>query len=234
MSAATVDPKTDPRTLPDAARFFFRHGSPRVLGTAFVLTLGARAWAGPVSWVDGAIALAIVLWWPLNEWLIHVFILHARPRRVFGLTIDSAVPRSHRIHHRDPRNLEILFIPFHSFLYTLPLLFGAAWLLTPTPALALTGAAVYLAFGLHYEWVHFLTHTRYRARSEFYQRLFRNHRLHHYKNEHYWYGVSLLGADRPLGTDPDSAEVPTSDTARALPDSPLPVGPLPIGSLSVG
>ena len=222
MTATTENPASDPRTLPDAARFFFRRGSPRVLGCLLVLTATARAFAGPVSWIDGAIALAMLLWWPFNEWLIHVYILHARPRRLFGRTVDFAVPRSHRAHHRDPSNLEILFIPFHSFLYTLPLLYGAAWLLAPTPALALTGVAVYLAFALHYEWVHFLTHTRYRPRTGFYQRLFRNHRLHHYKNESYWYGVSLLGADRPLGTDPDSAAVPTSETARALPDSPLP------------
>jgi len=222
VTATTENPASDPRTLPDAARFFFRRGSPRVLGCLLVLTATARAFAGPVSWIDGAIALAMLLWWPFNEWLIHVYILHARPRRLFGRTVDFAVPRSHRAHHRDPSNLEILFIPFHSFLYTLPLLYGAAWLLAPTPALALTGVAVYLAFALHYEWVHFLTHTRYRPRTGFYQRLFRNHRLHHYKNESYWYGVSLLGADRPLGTDPDSAAVPTSETARALPDSPLP------------
>ena len=211
----------DPRTLPAAARFFFRHGSPRVLATALLLAGVARAFAGPLSWVDAAIAVGILLWWPLNEWLIHVFILHYRPRVLFGRTLDFAVPRSHRAHHRDPRNLEILFIPFHSFLYTLPLLVGIAWLAAPTPALALTGVTVYLVFALHYEWVHFLTHTRYRARTAFYQRLFKNHRLHHYKNEHYWFGVSLLGADRPLGTDPDSADVPTSETARALPDSPL-------------
>jgi hypothetical protein len=224
MTAATASASSDPRTLFAAARFFFRHGSPRILAGLWSLTLLARSLAGPLSWVDGAIALGILLWWPINEWLIHVFILHYRPRRLFGRTLDFAVPRSHRAHHRDPRDLEILFIPLQSFAYTLPLLYGSAWLLAPTPALALTGVLVYLGFALHYEWVHFLTHTRYRARTRFYQRLFRNHRLHHYKNEHYWYGVSLLGADRPLGTAPEPDAVPTSETARSLPDSPLAVG----------
>ena len=48
------------------------------------------------------------------------------------------------------------------------------------------------------------------------QALIRNHRLHHFKNEHYWYGVSMLAADRPLRTSPDPESVERSDTARTL------------------
>ena len=33
-------------------------------------------------------ALAIVAYFPFNEWLIHVFMLHYRPRKVFGRTLD--------------------------------------------------------------------------------------------------------------------------------------------------
>jgi sterol desaturase/sphingolipid hydroxylase (fatty acid hydroxylase superfamily) len=33
--------------------------------------------------------------------------------------------------------------------------------------------------------------------------VWRNHRLHHYQNEHCWFGVATAGtADRLLGTDP--------------------------------
>jgi len=51
---------------------------------------------------------------------------------------------------------------------------------------------------------------------ERYQGLIRNHRLHHFKNEHYWYGVSMLAADRPLRTAPDPESVERSETARTL------------------
>lgn len=44
----------------------------------------------------------------------------------------------------------------------------------------------------------------------------RHHRLHHYKNEEYWYGVSLHLADRLLGTLPSADSVPRSPTARDL------------------
>ena len=47
--------------------------------------------------------------------------------------------------------------------------------------------------------------------------MWRNHRLHHYKNEHYWFTVTTAGtADRLFGTYPDPATVPTSPTAKNL------------------
>ncbi len=47
--------------------------------------------------------------------------------------------------------------------------------------------------------------------------MWRNHRLHHYKNEHYWFTVTTAGtADRLFGTYPDPETVPTSATAKNL------------------
>jgi sterol desaturase/sphingolipid hydroxylase (fatty acid hydroxylase superfamily) len=47
--------------------------------------------------------------------------------------------------------------------------------------------------------------------------MYRNHRLHHFKNEHYWFAVTTPGlADRALGTYPDPQSVPTSPTAKNL------------------
>ena len=76
--------------------------------------------------------------------------------------------------------------------------------------------AAHLALSLHYEWVHFLCHTRVPPRTRDYQRLVRNHRRHHFKNEHDWFGVTRLGGDRLLGTGPALGAVPTSPTARSL------------------
>ena len=44
----------------------------------------------------------------------------------------------------------------------------------------------------------------------------RNHRLHHFKNEHYWMGVTMHLGDRVLGTLASPKEVPTSPTCRDL------------------
>jgi len=79
---------------------------------------------------------------------------------------------------------------------------------------ALLAAYVTLA---HYEWTHLLVHTRYRPKNRYYKRLEANHRLHHYRNEHYWLGVTSNLGDRVLRTLPnDKSDVPLSDTARTL------------------
>jgi sterol desaturase/sphingolipid hydroxylase (fatty acid hydroxylase superfamily) len=50
-----------------------------------------------------------------------------------------------------------------------------------------------------------------------YRAIWRNHRNHHYKNEHYWFTVTTTNtADRVLGTCPDPAAVATSPTAKNL------------------
>ncbi|MEW6272242.1 MAG: sterol desaturase family protein [Thermodesulfobacteriota bacterium] len=210
----TVD--ESPNTLPAAARCFFRYLSPRVLSAASAVTLGLRLALGDWSWWDAAIVVAILAFWPLQEWLIHVFVLHYKPVTVFGRTLDFPVPRSHRRHHRDPWNIDILFIPSHVFLYAIPLQVLLWTSLAPTLPLALTGLSAFFVLTLHYEWVHYLVHTRYRPTSFLYDRLWRNHRLHHCKNEHYWFGVTMLGGDRLLGTAPALNEVPTSSTCRTL------------------
>ena len=42
------------------------------------------------------------------------------------------------------------------------------------------------------------------------------HRLHHYKNEHYWFGVTSTVGDHLLGTTPEQSTVTKSATARTL------------------
>jgi hypothetical protein len=61
-----------------------------------------------------------------------------------------------------------------------------------------------------------MIHTRYRPRIGYYQRLARNHLLHHFRNEHYWFGVTMLQGDHLLRTAPDPQQVATSRTALTL------------------
>jgi hypothetical protein len=64
--------------------------------------------------------------------------------------------------------------------------------------------------------MHFLIHTAYRPRTPIYRSIWQNHRLHHFKNEHYWHGITQNISDRVLGTNPDQRNVPRSETARTL------------------
>ncbi len=205
-----------PDDLRPAARLFYAHWSPRLLTVLVLGSIGARIGVGGASMWDFATAAAIVVLWPLQEWWIHVFILHFKPRQVLGRSLDFRVPRLHRAHHREPWRPELVFVPIHVFLYV-PIAVGAVLVLGgPAPGVVLTALAVYFALSLHYEWVHFLIHTRYQPKHEIYRRLWRNHRLHHFKNEHYWFGVSMLSGDRWLHTAADPDAVPTSETARCI------------------
>jgi hypothetical protein len=207
---------TSPASLRAALPIFLRHGSPRVLIVTVLAAAALRAACGAWSVWDVVPVAATFAVWPIQEWLIHVFILHFKPVTLWGHTIDFRVPRKHRAHHRDPWNYEILFIPFHSFSYSLPIAAALWWAASPTLALALTGFTVHMALALHYEWIHFLVHTRVAPRIRFYERIWKNHRLHHFKNEHYWFGVTRLEGDWLLGTAPTVQSVPLSPTARTL------------------
>jgi hypothetical protein len=205
-----------PRTPREALPVFVRHPSPRILLAALGTALGLRIAVGGWSWFDLVPPALLLALWPLQEWLIHVVVLHWKPRRLFGRSWDFAVPRKHRAHHAAPTDLALVFIPLHSYVYSLPLLVLLGFALAPSTPLALTGIAAYLALSLHYEWVHFLVHTRWRPRTAAYRALWLHHRLHHYKNEGYWFGVTRRRADRWLGTLPEKDAVPTSPTCRTL------------------
>lgn len=209
-----------PATLADALRELARHASPRILAALAAGFAAARLAVGSFTPWDLVAAVAVVALWPLQEWLIHVGILHFEPRRVGGRTLDFLVPRMHRAHHRDPWRLELVFIPLPVYLGVPAIVAALLWLASSSLPRVLTVLAVYFALALRYEWIHFLIHTRYPPRGARYRRLWRNHLLHHFKNERYWYGVTMLGGDRLFGTAADPDRVPTSSTARSLGPTP--------------
>lgn len=213
-------PLESPSTLRGVASTFWRHGSPRILVALVATSAALRLALGDYGRGDAAVLLGLLLFWPVQEWLIHVFVLHWRPRTLFGRTVDPMLSRKHRAHHADPSRLDLLFIPNRVYLHA-PLAIAAIWLaIAPSPRLAVTGIAGHFLLGLHYEWVHFLVHTRYVPKSSLYRRLWKNHRLHHYKNEQYWHGVTMLSADHLFRTSPDRDAVPTSPGCFALHEAP--------------
>jgi hypothetical protein len=205
------------RSLPlsAAAREFARHLTPWLLAVAVVAAWAWRALSGSVGPADVAVLAGYLALFPLIEWVLHTSLLHWRPRSLGPVTIDPLVARKHREHHADPDDLELIFIPLSALLTGGAVIAVVAWSL-PSP-LGATFAAVAVSLGLVYEWVHYLVHTDYRPRSAPYRAIWRHHRLHHYKNENYWFTVTTTNtADRLLGTQPAPNEVPTSPTARDL------------------
>lgn len=208
-------------SLRAAAREFARHPSPWMIGVVLVAALAARLAVGGWRAWDAVVPLALVLALPLVEWSIHVFVLHWRPRSIFGLTLDSQLARKHREHHSAPRELPLIFIPWQSLAVIGVVVVAVSLLAFPRlglgVGLGLTFLAATSALALAYEWTHYLIHTDYRPRHAPYHRVWRHHRNHHFKNEHYWFTVTSVGtADRLLRTGPDPASVQTSPTARRL------------------
>lgn len=204
-------------TLGTAAAEFWRHPSPWLLAVALVSAITARAVISDWGIGDALLPFAMLGLFPFLEWVIHVFILHWRPRRVAGVTVDSQLARKHREHHVEPRDVELVFIPFQSLVVVVVAVVGLALWAFPRTGMALTFLVVLLSLGLVYEWTHYLIHSDYKPKNALYRAIWRDHRLHHYKNENYWFGVTTSGtSDRVLGTYPDAASVPTSPTAKNL------------------
>ncbi|MFF0490999.1 sterol desaturase family protein [Nocardia sp. NPDC004068] len=204
-------------TLGAAFAVFVRRPSPWIIAAMLAGALVARLIVGGWGLGDAVVPLVMLAVFPFAEWVIHVCVLHWRPRRLGPLTIDSLLARKHREHHADPRDVPLVFIPWQTFLWLLPALIAIALLAFPHPGLGLTFLVVLGVLGLNYEWTHYLIHTDYQPRTRLFQAVRRNHRLHHFKNEHYWFTVTTSGtADRLLHTHPDPTTTPASPTTKSL------------------
>jgi len=216
----------DVKTLGQAWSEFRAKRSPKLIAGAIAVTLIVRLVVGGFSWRDLVAAAAMLVIYPFGEWAIHVYLLHLKPFKFRGERVELATARAHREHHEEPNDLYmILLAPTEAlalmFLAVplVPALAGVAIALAggdvPYGAL-LTGVLTGQVLVAVYEWTHFLIHTAYRPRSRYYRSIWRNHRLHHFKNEHYWHGITNTIGDRAMGTLRDQRDVPKSQTARTL------------------
>ena len=208
----------DIKTPREAWCVFSRKRAPRMLFSAAGIALVARLAIGNFTWRDVVALGAMLVIYPFGEWAIHVYLLHSK--------LDIVTTRSHMEHHADPQDLSLInFGPLEALailLVAAPLTVAAsALLILPVPGplpvepfvTELMTAYLLIAF---YEWVHFLIHTSHVPKSRYYKRVWRNHRLHHFKNEHYWHGITNTLSDTVLGTNPDQSKIERSPTARAI------------------
>ncbi len=204
-------------TLGESWRAFWRHPSPPLISVFLVGSIVARFVVGGGSRWELLIPVALVALFPVIEWLIHVGILHWKPRRLGPVKIDSRLAREHRAHHADPRDIPLVFIPWKVLVWLLPTYVVGYLLIMPTLESGLSLLVSVFAIMFAYEWCHYLIHSDYKPKSHVYREVWRNHRLHHYKNEHYWFTVTSAGtADRLFGTYPDPETVRSSKTVKAL------------------
>ena len=188
-----------------------------MIGVTLVAACAARIIVGDWQLTDALVPAVMLAAFPFLEWMVHVLILHWRPRHVGALTIDPLLAREHRRHHVDPRSIPLIFIPWKALLWVMPLALVIALLAFPRVGLGLSYHVLIAVLALDYEWTHYLIHSDYKPISRVYKAIWRNHRSTTAR-------MSITGkrspssgtADRVLGTYPDPATTPTSPTAKSV------------------
>jgi len=189
-----------PTNMRDAIRRFFfgkEIGPILVVGSIASFLQTRFALATPLSVADLAVlATSIVFWW-VQEHVLHQKALHSN--------VDWVGKRIHEAHHA--KNY------FHVSIDSAELIMG--WLLTvhlflraALPLhLALSATIGYAMAGLFYEWAHYIVHTKVkRKRGSFWAKMRDNHMRHHRINERYWLAFSIPALDDLFGTNPDVKE----------------------------
>ncbi|MGB0872909.1 MAG: sterol desaturase family protein [Solirubrobacterales bacterium] len=218
--------RKDLTTLGACFREFIKHLSGWAVMTAIAVVLALRVAVGEFTWRDLLAPVILVAAQPFVEWVIHRYLLHLKPFVIRGKSYDLYTARAHRRHHKAPSELDRVLLHASEITGSMFLIAITAAPLTAALITALAGGAflpLYLTalfFSyvglLRYEWTHFLIHTPYVPKTRFFRSVWRSHRLHHFKHEDYWMGVSSNLSDRALGTFPDQSKVKKSPTARNL------------------
>jgi sterol desaturase/sphingolipid hydroxylase (fatty acid hydroxylase superfamily) len=206
----------DKMTLRDLVIAYFTHYSIQVYLALAIAAGGlaaylAESWHGPVF----AVAAVIVLY-PLVEYLVHRYLLHAR--FLYKSRYTAKVwKRIHFDHHQNPHDLSVLFGALYTTLPTiLVITLPIGWLIGgPAGACAALAAGLLVFSG--YEFCHCVQHLPFTPKTPWLRAIKKRHLAHHFHNEHGNFGITSDLWDRILGTGYESPrEVPRSATAYNL------------------
>lgn len=89
---------------------FVRQPSPVIIAVFLIASAIARIMLGGWGIADINVPFLLFLSFPLPEWLVHVMVLHWRPRKLGVITADLLVARKHREHHNDPGNIPFIWV----------------------------------------------------------------------------------------------------------------------------
>jgi hypothetical protein len=95
MTTSTARPTRNGFTLGGAWREFWKHPCPWMIGATLVAALIARIAVGDWQFTDAVVPLVMTALFPFYEWVIHVVILHWRPKHVGRVTVDPLLARKH-------------------------------------------------------------------------------------------------------------------------------------------
>lgn len=192
---------------------FFRHGSNLAMAVALLAAGAYLLGYHDLRALWPFLVVGLILF-PAYEYAVHRWLLHAPP--IGSGWCYRLQRRIHYDHHREPDRIELLFTPLFLFLPLIAghlALFSAVTRSLSVSLALLTGS---LLGYLHYEWVHYVAHLPGMPRTPWGRWLKKYHRWHHYKNEHFWFGVTSPVVDMLMGTYRPVEDVDTSPTTRQL------------------
>lgn len=149
---------------------------------------------GYTPWRIALLFMAGMLFWTLFEYIMHRFVFHwvaesDRARKIVYVM--------HGNHHHFPRDKERLFMPPVPSLILASIIFTLLYLVMGTVVFMFFPGFIlgYLMYGT----MHYAIHA-WNPPFKWMKPLWRNHHLHHYKNEHRGFGVSTTLWDHVFGT----------------------------------
>jgi sterol desaturase/sphingolipid hydroxylase (fatty acid hydroxylase superfamily) len=186
-------------TLAELLVAYFTHHS--ILTYLALTALGivlAIAWTTS-PWPPLLAAVAIVLIYPLVEYLMHRYVLHSR--FLYRHKATAALwKRIHFDHHQNPNDLAVLFGALYT---TLPTIFviatPAGWLIGGRAGAAAAFATALTLFSL-YEFCHCVQHLPFTPRYVWLRGLKKHHLAHHFHSEQGNFGITSFIWDRIFGT----------------------------------
>jgi sterol desaturase/sphingolipid hydroxylase (fatty acid hydroxylase superfamily) len=135
-----------------------------------------------------------ILFWSFFEYIAHRFLFHWITDLKWGRKFTYTL---HGNHHHFPRDKQRLFMPPLPSLIFASVIFGLMYLLLGTKTLMFFPGFIlgYLIYGS----MHYAIHA-WNPPFKWMKPLWRNHHLHHYKNENLGFGVSSTLWDHIFGT----------------------------------
>lgn len=164
-----------------------------VVGLASTLHLAESAW-GPLL----AAAVTLVVY-PLVEYALHRWILHARWPYKSPWTA-KAWKRVHYDHHQNPHDLSVLFGALYTTLPTiLAITLPLGWLVAGAAGAAAAMTTGLLVFAV-YEFCHCVQHLPFTPRNGWLREIKKRHLAHHFHSEQGNFGITSGVWDRIFGT----------------------------------
>ena len=138
-----------------------------------------------------------LFFWTFFEYIAHRWIFHMLSENI---SLQKFAYILHGNHHEYPKDKQRLFMPPVPSLLIAAALFGIQYLILGTYAFAFYPG--FILGWLLYASMHYLIHA-IEPPFKFLQPLWRNHQMHHYRNEHLGFGVSNTLWDKVFRTEFD-------------------------------